>query len=127
MLLTIRDIRDCDPCYDPTKFLPEGWTGTLVDVLSVEACPMSDRIWVACQILAWRDRPKLTAFAKFCTEATRADAAVLEYARAAVVSKDDGDAAAYVEAASSEAADAAAVAPAYESQIAFLKSLFEEA
>ncbi len=46
--VTIDQIRNFDPppCYDPGRYLPEGWTGTALDVLAVEECPAEDRLWV---------------------------------------------------------------------------------
>ena len=44
--ITINDIRSFKPCYDPTKYLPEDWRGTAVDILRVTACPFEDRLWV---------------------------------------------------------------------------------
>lgn len=48
---TIEDIRSLRPCYDPTRYLPEGWTGTLLDILAVEDCPAEDRLWVVIGLL----------------------------------------------------------------------------
>ncbi len=48
---TIQDIRDLDPCYDPVRFLPERWTGTVLDILDVVECPEADRIWVTVQLI----------------------------------------------------------------------------
>ena len=50
---TIDDIRNLDPepCYDPTRYLEESWTGTLVDILRVTDCPAEDRIWVVAGFL----------------------------------------------------------------------------
>lgn len=45
--LTIDSIRDIHPCYDPVKFLPADWKGTVVDILEVSKCPAVDRLWVA--------------------------------------------------------------------------------
>ena len=44
---TIQDIRDLDPCYDPIKYLPEDWKGTVIDILDVKECSEEDRLWVA--------------------------------------------------------------------------------
>ena len=44
--ITIQDLRDLDPCYDPTKYLPEDWKGNLIDILDVKDCPVKDRLWV---------------------------------------------------------------------------------
>ena len=35
-VFTIDDIRSWKPCYDPARFLPEGWSGTALDILAVE-------------------------------------------------------------------------------------------
>ena len=44
--ITIDDIRSWEPCYDPSLYLPEGWSGTALDILAVEECPAVDRLWV---------------------------------------------------------------------------------
>lgn len=49
--ITIQDIRELRPCYDPACYLPEGWEGTIADILRVTACPPADRLWVAAQFL----------------------------------------------------------------------------
>lgn len=46
-VFTIANIRSWNPCYDPTRYLPEGWQGTALDILAVEDCPARDRLWVA--------------------------------------------------------------------------------
>ena len=43
---TIDDIRSWNPCYDPARYLHEGWQGTALDILAVEDCPARDRLWV---------------------------------------------------------------------------------
>lgn len=56
---TIADIRNARPCYDPVTgmdaenvvvhkngFLPENWTGTAVDIMRIDGCPLRDRLWV---------------------------------------------------------------------------------
>ena len=50
-MITIADIRAKNPCYDPARYLPEGWSGTLLDVLAVENVPCEDRVWVVTQFL----------------------------------------------------------------------------
>ena len=45
-VFTIDEIRSWKPCYDPARFLPEGWSGTALDILAVEDCPANDRLWV---------------------------------------------------------------------------------
>jgi hypothetical protein len=44
--ITLQEIRDLNPCYDPAKYLPENWTGTVLDILNVKDCPVEDRLWV---------------------------------------------------------------------------------
>lgn len=43
---TIADIRSWDPCYDPARYLPEDWEGTVLDLLRIKAIPVEDRFWV---------------------------------------------------------------------------------
>jgi len=54
----IDDIRNFRPrpCYDPSRYLPEGWQGTALDVLDVKDCPAADRIWVALGMMSENDR-----------------------------------------------------------------------
>ncbi len=54
----IDDIRNFRPrpCYDPSRYLPEGWQGTALDVLDVTDCPAADRIWVALGMMSENDR-----------------------------------------------------------------------
>ena len=60
---TIADIRALQPCYDPTRYLAEDWSGTAVDVLRVSDCPAEDRIWV---VAHWLDERTLRLFAVWC-------------------------------------------------------------
>jgi hypothetical protein len=46
---TIADIRSWNPCYDPNKFLPENWNGTVLDILNHETIPPKDKLWVVCR------------------------------------------------------------------------------
>ena len=46
---TIDDIRSWKPCYDPGRHLPEGWSGTALDILRMETIPPKDRLWVVCK------------------------------------------------------------------------------
>lgn len=62
---TIEDIRKLNPCYNPSKFLPETWTGTALDILNVEACPAEDRLWVVCHD-GWIYDRTLRLFAVWC-------------------------------------------------------------
>jgi hypothetical protein len=43
--ITIADIRSWHPCYDPSRHLPEGWSGTALDLLRCEQIPPTDRLW----------------------------------------------------------------------------------
>jgi len=43
---TIADIRSWDPCYDPARYLPEDWEGTVLDILRNDEIPAEDRLWV---------------------------------------------------------------------------------
>ena len=70
--LTIKDIRNLNPCYDPNKYLPEDWTGTVVDILNIEECSATDRIWVAVRLIP-----------RFIVEAFAIDCAVRSAAAAA--------------------------------------------
>ncbi len=64
-ILTLDDLRKSKPCYDPTKYLPEGWTGTLVDMLDTYDCPPGDRLYVARKCLQLSDKV-LRLFAVKC-------------------------------------------------------------
>lgn len=55
-VFTIDDIRNLRPCYDPSRYLAEDWTGTALDVLDVKDCPAADRIWVAIGMMPGNDR-----------------------------------------------------------------------
>jgi len=55
-VFTIDDIRGFGPCYDPSRYLAEDWTGTALDVLDVKDCPAADRIWVALGMMSENDR-----------------------------------------------------------------------
>lgn len=39
-------IRSFNPCYNPTKYLPEDWTGTAIDLLNIKEIPFEDALWV---------------------------------------------------------------------------------
>jgi len=49
--LTISDIRDLKPCYDPATKVAEDWQGTVIDILRLENVPKQDRIWVVTHFL----------------------------------------------------------------------------
>jgi len=62
---TLADVRSWKPCYDPSKYLPEGWSGTVVDVLKHDLVPPQDKLWVVLrqEIL---DAKILRLFAVWC-------------------------------------------------------------
>jgi len=63
--ITLQEIRDLSPCYDPSKYLPENWEGTVIDILNVEQCPATDRFWVVLRE-DFIDAKKLLLFAVWC-------------------------------------------------------------
>lgn len=63
--LTIQDIRDLNPCYSPNKFLPEDWSGDIMDILKLEQVPAKDRIWVVVRQEFMSDR-ELKLFGLAC-------------------------------------------------------------
>jgi hypothetical protein len=63
--ITLQEIRDLRPCYDPAKFLPENWTGTVLDVLNVKECQATDRLWVVLRE-EFIDAKTLRLFAVWC-------------------------------------------------------------
>ena len=65
-VFTIDDIRSWRPCYDPTRYLPEGWQGTALDILDCEDCPAVDRLWVVLREESI-DAQALRLFAVWCS------------------------------------------------------------
>jgi len=63
--MTIQDIRDIAPCYDPGKYLPEDWEGSVVDILNIAGCPANDRLWVVLRE-EFIDAKTLRLFAVWC-------------------------------------------------------------
>lgn len=51
-IITVADIRAKNPCCDPTEYVAEDWTGTLVDVLKMGNVPAKDRIWLVTRFLS---------------------------------------------------------------------------
>jgi len=43
---TIADIRSWKPCYDPSRYLPEDWSGTALDMLEHPNIPDKDKLWL---------------------------------------------------------------------------------
>jgi hypothetical protein len=46
---SMKDVRRFGPCYDPIKYIPETWNGTVVDVLKMKNVPPQDKLWVVCR------------------------------------------------------------------------------
>lgn len=44
--ITIPMIRSWGPCYDPNRYLPENFKGTVLDILDNKEIPFEDRLWV---------------------------------------------------------------------------------
>ena len=63
--ITLQQIRDFNPCYDPAKYLPENWIGTAIDILNVTDCPSEDRLWVVLRKEFLSDK-SLRLFAVWC-------------------------------------------------------------
>ena len=61
----LTQLRSISPCYDPSKYLPENWEGTAIDILNVKDCPIDDRIWVICHNIFLTDK-HLRLFAVWC-------------------------------------------------------------
>jgi hypothetical protein len=57
------DIRKLNPCYDPNRYLPENWEGSVSDILRLAECPEKDRIWVAVRLI---DEKTARLFAVWC-------------------------------------------------------------
>jgi hypothetical protein len=46
-IITYAEIKSWGPCYDPIKWMPEGWSGTALDILnSGTQCPIKDIVYV---------------------------------------------------------------------------------
>ena len=78
--ITLKEIRDLDPCYDPSLHMKEDWEGTLVDFLQIDVIPNHNRIWVAVRLAP---RTLVEIFAIDCAFAAHADAAAAHAAAAA--------------------------------------------
>jgi hypothetical protein len=63
--ITLDQIRSFNPCYDPAKYLPENWEGTVLDILNVTDCPAEDRLWVVLRKEFFTDK-QLRLFAVWC-------------------------------------------------------------
>jgi hypothetical protein len=61
--ITLADIRKLGPCYDPERYAPADWQGTVIDILQAEQIPAQDRIWVVVQLI---DARTAQLFAVWC-------------------------------------------------------------
>ena len=63
--LTYQDILDMNPCVQhlPSKYIPETWTGTIIEVLNLPNVAPREKLWVACRVL---DDKVLRLFAVDC-------------------------------------------------------------
>ncbi len=48
-MITLQQIKDLDPCYNPAKYAPDNWEGTAQDILRDKRVPPDDRLWVVCR------------------------------------------------------------------------------
>ena len=62
---TIEDIRSWNSCYDRALYLPEGWSGTALEILKHEAIPAKDKLWVVLRESIIDDKT-LRLFAVWC-------------------------------------------------------------
>ncbi len=62
---TIADIRSWVPCYDPSRYLSEDWSGTVTDILKHNAIPSEHKLWVVCRDKLI-DSKTLRLFAVWC-------------------------------------------------------------
>lgn len=62
-LYTVEDIHKLKPCTNPTNYVPEGWSGTLVDILGLPNVPHGDKLWVVTKLL---DDKTTRLFAVWC-------------------------------------------------------------
>jgi hypothetical protein len=116
--ITLQNIRDLNPCYDPTKYLSKNWSGTIQDILLLEECPAVDRLWVAVRLLP-KEIAEIFAIdcafsaANIAANVTAAYVADAAYAYAAAYAADAAADAAYAYAAYAAADAAYADAAAY--------------
>jgi hypothetical protein len=54
--ITMAEIRSWHPCYDPSRHLPEDWSGTALDMLRQGQIPPHDRLWAVLRQQVLDDR-----------------------------------------------------------------------
>jgi hypothetical protein len=64
-VLTMQTLRSYEPCYDPSKYLSEDWTGTVLDIVKNDDVPWDDRLWVVMREDLLSDR-LMRMFAVWC-------------------------------------------------------------
>jgi hypothetical protein len=65
-VLTMQTLRSYEPCYDPSKYLPEDWTGTALDIVTNDEIPWDDRLWAVMREDLLSDR-LMRLFAVWCS------------------------------------------------------------
>jgi len=65
---TLNELRACKPCYDPVRWVPEGWEGTAIDLLNIKECPAEDRILMVIKKGLYYTNKQLRLFACDCAE-----------------------------------------------------------
>lgn len=63
--VTYASIKALQPCYDPIKFIPEDWSGSITDILKMSTVPAKDRVWVTVRE-QFMSIDQLRKFALFC-------------------------------------------------------------
>ena len=63
--ITLEDLRNLNPCYDPATKLGNGWSGTLLDILNGSRIPDDDKIWAVTKLL---DEKTARLFAVHCAK-----------------------------------------------------------
>lgn len=68
--ITLEDIMEWGPCYNPERHLPEGWSGTVLDVLDLKGVPVTDKFWVVLRPALLPDK-LLRLFAVWCARSVQ--------------------------------------------------------
>ena len=65
--VTIADIRSKDICQDPVNWIPEGWSGTLLDLYNLENLENFNKVLMGCFFLPEQE---LLAFISWLAESS---------------------------------------------------------
>jgi hypothetical protein len=67
---TYADIVSWEPCYSPSRYLKEDWSGNALDILRIKEIPIKDKFWVVLRqdII---DEKTLRLFAVWCARQTQ--------------------------------------------------------